>query len=67
MFSDPPLSFYDILAPKLSVRKKVLTQILLLQVGVTLKLDIHTDLFYQNCALEQGSYPKVSHRDFPYN
>lgn len=37
------------------------------QLGVTLKLDIHTDLFYQNCALEQGSYSKVSHRDFPYN
>lgn len=66
----PISSFDDILASKyslgkLSVRKK--KNILQSQVGVTPKLDTHSALFYQDCALEQSSYPKVSHRDFPYN
>lgn len=70
----PISSFDDILASKyslgkLSVRKKNKTKknILQSQVGVTPKLDTHSALFYQDCALEQSSYPKVSHRDFPYN
>lgn len=45
----------------------MLKLILQFQVGVTLKLDIHTDLFHQNCALEQDRYPKFSHRGYPYN